>query len=129
MTWKDSYAIGIPEIDKQHKELCDCVDRLFEAGSQGKGAEEALKVLEFLESYTVRHFADEEKLQQKISYPRYTEHKALHDGFIRQITKLKNDMNATGPTIQLIISINHTISQWLIKHIMAEDKQLKNYIK
>lgn len=66
MTWKDSYMLGISKTDKQHRELCDTADKLYNACSQGKGAEEAMKVLNFLADYTVRHFADEEKLQQEI---------------------------------------------------------------
>ncbi len=32
MDWKSEYSIGIPEIDEQHKQLFDCIDRLEAAG-------------------------------------------------------------------------------------------------
>ena len=62
--WKDSLKIGVPLIDSEHKELCDRIDRLFAACSQGKGRDEIMKTVEFLESYTIKHFSDEEKLQR-----------------------------------------------------------------
>lgn len=127
MTWRDNFAIGIPQIDKQHKELCDQVDNLFAACTQGKGGEEVLKVLNFLASYTVRHFADEEAYQQKIKYPRFQEHKAKHTEFLNQVTKLKKEATENGTNISLVIKINQIISDWLINHIKMTDSDLKNY--
>lgn len=129
MMWKDSFSIGIPEIDRQHKELCDKIDDLYEACSQKKGAGEAVKMLDFLASYTVKHFADEEKLQLEINYPKYEQHKKMHDDFIDQVTKLKQEITDSGATIPMVIKTNRTISDWLVKHIIGVDKELKNYTK
>jgi hemerythrin len=128
MTWKDSFSIGIPEIDKQHRELCDQVDKLFDACQQRKGAEEVTKVLNFLESYTVKHFADEERLQQKIKYPKYLQHKAMHTDFINQVAKLKKEAIESGATVSVVIKLNQTISDWLVHHIKETDSELKNYM-
>jgi hemerythrin len=128
MTWKDSFAIGIPAIDKQHRELCDQVDNLFDACSHGKGAEEVKKTLDFLASYTVRHFSDEEAFQQKIKYPKFQQHKAKHTDFLNQVTKLKNEATQNGVNIAMVIKINQTISNWLVDHIKGTDSDLKNYV-
>jgi hemerythrin len=127
-TWQNNFSIGIPEIDQQHKQLCEKIDNLRDACSQGKGSDEALKVLEFLESYTIKHFSDEEKFQLKINYPNYQQHKQLHIDFISQISKLKTDMLASGVTLPMVIQINQVITDWLINHIMRVDKDLKNYV-
>jgi hemerythrin len=128
MTWKESLSIGIPEIDKQHKELCDKIDSLYDACSHGKGAAEAVKILDFLESYTTRHFADEEKIQLKIQYPKYQQHKKLHADFIKEIARLKKEMLASGATIAMVVNINQTISDWLVNHILRVDSELKKYV-
>lgn len=128
MTWKDSFSIGIPTIDKQHRELCDQVDKLFDACSRGKGADEVLKVLNFLASYTVKHFADEEAFQLKIKYPKFQQHKAKHTEFLSQVTKLKKEATENGVNITMVIKINQTISAWLVDHIRATDSDLKNYV-
>lgn len=127
MTWKDSYSIGIPAIDKQHKQLCEKIDDLYSACSAGKGASEILKTLDFLESYTIQHFSDEEKLQQSLKYPKHTQHKAMHTDFMSQVAKLKKELATSGATIPMVININHIVSSWLISHIMTVDKELKNY--
>ncbi|NLA86813.1 MAG: hemerythrin family protein [Clostridiales bacterium] len=128
MTWKDSFAIGIPAIDKQHKELCDQVDKLFAACSGGKGAEEVGKTLDFLASYTVRHFSDEEAFQQEIKYPKFRQHKAMHTEFLQQVTKLKKEATENGINIAMVIKINQMISDWLVNHIKGTDSDLKNYV-
>lgn len=129
MTWKDSFALGIPQIDKQHKELCDQIDKLYEAGSKGKGAGEVMNILNFLESYTIRHFADEEKLQQEIRYPKYAQHKAKHDEFIRKIAQMKKEATENGVNIAMVIKLNQTVSEWLIGHIKATDTDYVKYYK
>jgi hemerythrin len=128
MIWRDSFAIGVPAIDRQHKELCDHVDKLQEACTQGKGAEEVKKMLDFLAEYTVKHFAEEEAFQQKIKYPKYVQHKAMHDEFLAQVTKLKKEATAGGVNIALVIKINKIVSDWLVNHIRGVDSDLKNYI-
>jgi hemerythrin len=127
MTWKDSFALGIPNIDKQHRELCDQIDRLFEAGSKGKGSDEVMNVLSFLEQYTVKHFADEETLQQQIKYPHYQSHKQKHAEFISKIAKLKKEATEKGVNIALVISLNQMISSWLIEHIKSTDSDYAKY--
>ena len=129
MTWKESLAIGIPEVDKQHKELCNKVDELYAACSQGKGAREILNTINFLETYTLRHFADEELVQQRIKYPKYLQHKAMHTDFANQVAKLKKDAAATGLTTPMVINIINIISSWLVNHIMKVDKELQQYVK
>lgn len=127
MTWRENFKIGVAEIDKQHKELCDQVDKLQDACTQGKGAEEVKKVLDFLASYTVKHFADEEAFQLKVKYPGYAQHKALHTDFLNQVTKLKKEATENGVNVAMVIKINRMISDWLVNHIRATDSELKVY--
>lgn len=128
MTWKDSFAIGVPEIDKQHRELCDQVDKLFEACARGKAIDEVLALLSFLEDYTVRHFRDEEAFQLKINYPRYEEHKAKHSDFVAKVEKMKNEATANVVTIKTVTKLNQIICDWLDDHLRGTDSDLKNYV-
>ena len=128
MIWRDSFAIGAPAIDRQHKELCDHVDRLQEACSKGKGSEEVGKMLNFLAEYTVKHFTDEEAFQRKINSPKCVQHKAAHDDFLAKVTKLKKEATEGGVNIALVIKINQIVSDWLVNHIRGMDSDLKNYI-
>ena len=72
MEWSNNLATGVPEIDNQHKEIINRVNSLSAACSEGKGKEEVLRVLLFLEEYIKEHFAAEERLQLRHAYPDYT---------------------------------------------------------
>ncbi len=127
--WKDSLKVGVPLIDSEHKELCDRIDNLFAACSQGKGKEEILKTVEFLESYTIKHFSDEEKLQRSSSYPKVAEHKEMHEYFKKKIADLKKDIQNNGATVAVVSQTNYFLMDWLLNHIQKVDTELANYLK
>ncbi len=127
--WRDSLKIGVTLIDSEHRELCDRIDRLFAACSQGKGRDEIVKTLEFLESYTIKHFSDEEKLQRSSSYPKVAEHKAMHEFFIKKIADLKKDIVEHGASVGVVSQTNYFLMDWLLNHIQKVDTELANYIK
>lgn len=127
--WKESLAVGVKEIDDQHKELFKRVNDLFEACNQGKGKEEVGKIINFLGDYVISHFNTEEKLQQKYNYPDYPSHKKEHELFIQEFTELKKQFEAEGPTGLFVIKINKKVIDWLIQHIGRVDKALGAYLK
>ncbi len=128
-TWNDSFQIGVALIDEQHKTLFDAMDALYSACSVGKGRQEVVKTAEFLESYVVKHFSDEEVLQKNSAYPKYPEHKKIHDAFIAQVKNLKNDIAEHGPTIVSVAKMNTMLSGWLLNHIKTVDTELAQYVK
>ncbi len=128
MMWNENLKIGVPLIDGEHKELCDRIDQLFAACSKGQGKEEILKTVEFLESYTIKHFGDEEQLQRKSSYPKVKEHKELHNFFTGKIAELKKDIQKNGVNVATISQTNYFLMDWFLNHIQKVDSELAQYI-
>jgi hemerythrin-like metal-binding protein len=62
--WEPSLAVGHEVIDAQHQELFKRVNTLLEACKAGRGKEEILGVMEFLEAYIGEHFRAEEQEMQ-----------------------------------------------------------------
>lgn len=129
MMWNDNLKIGVKLIDSEHKELCDRIDRLLAACNQGHGREEIVRTVEFLESYTIKHFGDEEKLQRASAYPKVAEHKKLHEFFTGKIAELKNDIQTNGANVAVISKTNYFLMDWLLNHIQKVDSELAQYIK
>ncbi len=127
--WRESYAIGIKEIDDQHKQLFDAVDKLFSACSQGKGKEEVGNTLKFLEDYTKVHFSDEQQLHIKHNYPERINHKNIHENFLKNFEKLKDEFNEKGAGVLFVSTVNKLFLDWLIKHIGSMDKAFAAYVK
>jgi len=94
--WNDSYLLGVPEIDQQHKHLIAIANELYDVATGDESVYETKMpvILKKLTDYTVYHFSMEEPLQKKIGYAGCESHKSTHDFFVReinfQIKKLEN---------------------------------------
>lgn len=126
--WNQNLAVGVMEIDGQHKELFKRINDLLDALSQGKGKQELGNTLKFLEDYTKTHFAAEEKLMTKHSYPGLAVQKAEHSKFIKDLADLHNEFNAAGASLPLLIQIQKKTVDWLTNHISRMDKELGKFL-
>lgn len=127
--WKEDLAVGVKEIDDQHKELFRKVSALFDACSAGKGKEQIDPIIKYLQDYAVLHFGAEEKLQKQYNYPEYASHKAQHDQFIKDFLELKGKIELNGVTGLTIVQLNQVLVDWLIKHIRKTDKAFAAFLK
>lgn len=127
--WTDELLTGVNDIDAQHRELFSRFDRLFAACSEGKGKEEVLRLLLFLEDYVKEHFAAEERLQMRNAYPEYAVHKAEHTRFMADVERLVREFKAEGATLSLVIMTNKTLSSWLLQHIKRTDMDFATYLR
>ena len=129
MPWTQNLSVGISMIDDQHKMWFQKAEDLFEAGKNNRAKEYVGELLEFLDDYTKKHFADEEKYMLSIKYPGYQEQKAAHTAFITQLNKIKSDYNSSGGNLLVILNANQMILDWLTKHISNMDKQIDEFAK
>ena len=127
--WNPDLETGSVVIDNQHKQLIAAVNALFDAQQSGKGRQEVEKTMEFLVGYTVKHFADEEKLQEKHNYPEYLIHKQTHIDFKRVALELAKELSQNGPTDAFISKAYVTIGDWLVNHIKGDDFKMAAYVR
>ena len=128
-TWSPDLETGNAAIDSQHRQLIDAVNALFEAHHSGKGHQEVERTLEFLVSYTLKHFADEEKLQKKHDYPDYLVHKNIHAEFKCSVQALIKRWTQEGPSNEFINDVYATIGEWLLCHIKGDDFKMATYVR
>jgi hemerythrin-like metal-binding protein len=124
ITWKDSFSVGIPTIDEQHKKLFGMINNLFSEFSKGITDEFLNEIITELEKYTVYHFSYEEKFMQLYNYANYKVHKAKHNQFIETIKNYKETLSKDNK--KEVIDFITFLKNWWLKHIMGTDKQ---YIK
>jgi hemerythrin-like metal-binding protein len=129
VAWSKDLETGNDEIDSQHKQLFQLVSDLAEACANNGGAETLGESLDFLASYTVNHFMDEEALQLRYGYSGYEEHKKLHDEFRKTASELVALYKANGSAKELSGKVNSVIIRWLAQHIKREDSKIAAHIK
>jgi hemerythrin len=127
--WDGSLETGHKMIDDQHRQLFTAINELLETCRVGKGKDELSKNLDFLTNYTIKHFFDEEQIQQKYNYTDYTNHKKYHDNFKITVRDLTVRMIMKGPSDELIKELHDKVGEWLINHIKVQDFRLARYIK
>lgn len=127
--WRESLAIGVEQIDTQHKELLNHFNGLLQACEAGKGIGELKELLRFLDDYVKRHFSDEESLQRLRAYPGYEAHKQEHESFILKLKNLKDEIESEGIAVHHVMEANNMLLKWLLNHISKVDKELGRFLQ
>jgi hemerythrin len=127
--WSDDLSSGFKEIDDQHKELINRVNKLLDACNSGKGRQEIGDTLNFLADYVVEHFNSEEKYMKQYNYPGLNEQIEQHKYFVSYVGELKNEFDKNGPSISLTMKLSKNLVEWLVNHIMKIDKKAGAFLK
>ncbi|MCL6459982.1 MAG: bacteriohemerythrin [Gorillibacterium sp.] len=129
ISWREDLNIGVPAVDTQHQELVRILNDFLAACTQQKGKDKIVETLEFLVSYTITHFHDEEQIMIRTKFPDYEAHKLEHERFVQDISTIKRQVEDQGVSVLTTIKINRTLVDWLINHIQKNDQLLGSYIK
>lgn len=126
LTWSESYKLGHPVIDAQHRSLVDLINKLHSALRTGRTSAVLGSVIEELVDYTKTHFAHEEHIFGDTDYPGKTGHLEQHQVFIDQI----NDFAHKFKTGQSMLSTDTLtfLKDWLTKHIQGTDRGYVKYL-
>lgn len=126
VVWSSEFEVGVELIDRQHRELIDRINKLLAGIREGRGREEAVGLMRFLQEYVVEHFSAEEAFMRRNRYADYVEHKQLHDTFIADFKQLLATLESSGIDSELIVNVNQKVINWVVAHIFMMDKGLKN---
>jgi hemerythrin len=126
LIWDSSYSVNIAEIDQQHQMLMSMINELSNNIVQGESRAVLEKILDGLASYSGAHFAAEERLFDKYSYPWSNTHKAEHQAFTQRVTSIIQEYKheKTGLTHQTL----NLWSDWLKNHIISKDKTYSYFL-
>ncbi|MGI6685977.1 MAG: bacteriohemerythrin [Bacillota bacterium] len=131
MIWKDKYALGVPIVDEQHKELFRRIDLFVQTLRSTVDWDEKVQrvneTLEFMKAYVVEHFHDEEAYQKRIGYPDYQRHKKIHDDMVNYVSRVSAEYERSGYSEQLMQQFAGKLLAWLINHVAAEDQRIATY--
>jgi methyl-accepting chemotaxis protein len=127
--WDDSFVTGVKLIDARHMRLFETINRLLDACDQGRGQEELSNSLAFLINYTVKHFSEEEALQQQYGYPGFPAHRQIHENFKKTVGEFARELNSRGPSQEMLEQIKIQVGGWLIRHVKSEDIKMAAFLK
>ena len=128
VTWQNSYSVGIPLIDSQHKELVDLTNRLYRSclKSRDSSKEVFMQVLHGAVGYVGYHFSTEEKVMERVSYPGFSAHKKEHTDFVREVLKTVDDL--TNSVYINPLNFVKYLKDWILTHIAVSDTALGKHL-
>jgi hemerythrin-like metal-binding protein len=127
MVWDDSLSVGIAAIDEQHHRLVELLNQLHRSQTSGKGNEVVRQVLEALTSYTVEHFAFEERLFSQHGYQDLPAHRAAHDKLIERVSAFVEEWKSGRATMGSELFL--FLRSWLNGHIRGSDREAGRYLR
>ena len=81
LKWKNSYYVGVEEIDYDHKQLVSLINQVVTASQDHLAENIVPNILDELIDYTKYHLRREEKLMEEYEYPERVKHAAQHVKF------------------------------------------------
>lgn len=123
LEWRKDFETGIDDVDHEHRELVDLLNRLHE--ELGSDAPDT-KISAFLGEVFARisaHFALEESIMRKHSYDQYEDHKSDHEKLLDDIRDIMDDFDA-GKYRAYDDALANAVRDWFVNHFKTRDARL-----
>ena len=125
-TWRDEYNINVEEIDTQHKELLELVNKLHASVEACIDKNELKEMLIDLAEFTRMHFSTEEKYMKKYDYPGLKKHHKEHKILLKHMGDLiKMVSSGKYPTFYSDYDVS---TDWALIHIADSDMKLGEFL-
>jgi hemerythrin-like metal-binding protein len=126
VSWSDEFSVNVKEIDLQHQQMLDIVNKLHTAVDRRKEQDFLNKLLIELFEHTKFHFSTEDTLMKKYEYPGYEQHLHEHRVLLQHLDNLiKAVTNGKNPTFSSDYDVS---SDWVLIHIFKSDKDLGTFL-
>ncbi|WP_163341083.1 bacteriohemerythrin [Desulfopila sp. IMCC35008] len=126
--WNKSLDIGYPDIDQQHQQWIDLLNKLEHQllnGTSKNEKENRLLILKDILDFTSTHFKNEEEIMKRCNYPNIVEHYRMHKDFHQKVYDLYREVLDGNYVLDSeLISI---LRNWFLSHTQNEDRKAFQY--
>jgi len=134
MQWTKDMSVGVPTIDKRHRELINRLNGLRDAIKNKICRYTIVNMLAFLEEYAEVNFCEEEQYMKHYGYSGYALHKEKHESFVADLHFLKEELlniRTLGlkGSYELSVETVQVVVDWVAGHVASDDQKLGNYLK
>ena len=116
--WTSDLDTGFDDIDAQHKQLVDYINKLYDA-REANDKEAVEQEFQHLIDYTVEHFSYEEMMLEEAQYRLVEQHRKVHQNFVNRMSTLQaRYQNGDAEALNEVIDL---CEGWLFRHIRIND--------
>ncbi|OGS99380.1 MAG: hypothetical protein A3F73_00740 [Gallionellales bacterium RIFCSPLOWO2_12_FULL_59_22] len=119
IVWKDSYCIGIPIIDEQHRCIVSIINSIHYFIEEHRELDVLNSIIDMMVQYTVIHFMTEEAMLKEAGYSHIEEHVLLHQHLIKQL-KVVSHKAVQDCDVEPLMKL---LKAWWLSHINHEDRK------
>ncbi len=123
IAWREEFETGIPDVDHEHRELVELINRLHGALEAGAGKEEVARFLGEVFARISAHFALEETIMRKHRYDDYAAHKADHEQLLDDLRDIM-DAHAADAYFDYEEALGRAVRDWFVDHFKTKDARL-----
>ncbi len=120
--WQPSFALGIPSVDHEHRELIGAINTVYDSMVDNLDPEIIESCLEDIYADVSAHFALEERHMRDAGYEEYEAHKEQHEDLLDQIRSMM-DLFEEDPESGRVI-LQQELSDWFSIHFVTFDARL-----
>ncbi|MBK9576306.1 MAG: hemerythrin family protein [Fibrobacteres bacterium] len=121
LDWNETFSIGEPLLDAQHRELFDIANSLPENNDRAQVRACVMRLFR----YTREHFAAEEDFMRSVGYPDLQQHTRIHEKLIEQLAVISQEPLGTTAAD---LSFKKFVLHWLTDHILICDKAVQKFV-
>ncbi len=127
LEWRSDFETGVVEVDHEHRELVDLINRLHDQLGSDAPKETVADFLGEVFARISAHFALEESIMRKHSYDEYAEHKSDHEKLLDDIRDIMDDFEA-GHYAAYDDALAKAVQHWFVDHFKTKDARLHNVL-
>jgi hemerythrin len=122
--------IGIRQIDEEHEQLFDLINRTSELVAKGVSSYAAARdLLNQLEAYAMTHFAHEESYMEQIHDRELPRQKKEHAMFHEKIESYRLEGLSEQDGERVMQELLSFMAKWLYRHILGSDTMIGKCIE
>lgn len=122
LQWKESYDLGIPSVDHEHRELIGMINAVYDHLADESDAEAVESCLEDIYAGIASHFALEERHMREFAYAEYQAHKDDHEDLLDQLVEMVDEFIYSPKSGSA--SLEKNLADWFGKHFATFDARL-----
>ena len=127
MEWNERFALGIDQVDSEHRRILDAMNDLFDHARDGTNGSLVLKDLDYLVRVTTDHFAHEEAYFDSFGYKDAERHKLIHKSLLSKLAAHQQTIIAAQGRVTK--DFFDFLRFWLSAHILGIDKKYADVAK
>jgi hemerythrin len=121
--FSDGMVTGVPDVDEQHRDLFDALERIGGMGREGADPETLDMALADFREHVARHFAWEESYMAHEHVASLESHRTLHEILLGQYDEMMAELRATRFSF-FEEALQRRFMPWLVEHIVNVDTRL-----